>query len=209
MAEPAPTAVATPPEVMVTTLVSLLAQVILTSPRTVPPAVRAVAMKVTISPTINSWVEEGDIATVATGATVTVIVAGELETPLPVARMVAVPAATAVATPLLLMVATAVLLLDQAKSTPPITVPSEALAVATNRWVLPTSTVAMAGLTSTTETVGAGGGGGGVGGDGVVGVDRVGESPPPQPAAKRPPAMTSMAKRVVINRIDILPPAVT
>ena len=54
MAEPAPTAVATPPEVMVTTLVSLLAQVILTSSRTVPPAVRAMAVKVTVSPTINS-----------------------------------------------------------------------------------------------------------------------------------------------------------
>ena len=133
MAEPAPTAVATPAEVMVTTLVSLLAQVILTSPRTAPPAVRAMAVKVTVSPIINSRVEEGETVTLATAATVTVIVTAALDTPLPVARMVAVPAVTAVATPLLLMVATAVLLLDQAKSTPLITVPSEALAVATNR----------------------------------------------------------------------------
>ena len=144
--------------------------------------------------------------TLATAATVTVIVTAALETPLPVARMVAVPAATAVATPLLLMVATAVLLLDQAKLTPLITVPSEDLAVATKRWVLPTSSVAVFGLTSTTETVG---GGGGVGGDGVVGVGRVGESPPPQLTAHKPLAITSMAKRVVINLIDIHPPAVS
>ncbi|MCY3712441.1 MAG: hypothetical protein OXH02_04060 [Gemmatimonadetes bacterium] len=206
MAEPASTAVATPAEVMVTTLVSLLAQMILTSLRIAPPAVRAVAVKVTISPTINSWVEEGETVTLATAATVTVIVTAALETPFPVARMVAVPAATAVTTPLL-MVATAVLLLDQVKLTPLITVPSEALAVATNRCVPPACSVAVLGLTSTTETVGAGGGVGG--GDGGVGAGRVGDSPPPQPTVQRPPARTSMAKRVVINRIDIHPPAVS
>ena len=205
IAVPALTAVATPAEVMDTTLVSLLAQVKLTSPRTAPPAVRAVAMKVTVSPTINSWVEDGETVTLTTAATVTVIVTAALDTPLPVARMVAVPAATAVATPLLLMVTTAVLLLDQAKSTSLITVPSEALAVATNRWVLPTSTVAMLGLTSTTETVGAGGGGG----DGVIGVGCVGESPPPQPAASRPSQKTSMARPVVIILYDLRLPAIT
>ena len=145
--------------------------------------------------------------TFATAATVTVIVTAALETPFPVARMVVVPAATAVATPLLLTVATAVLLLDQAKLTPLITVPSEALAVATNRCVLPASSVAMFGLISTTETVGAGGGeGGGVGG---VGVGAVGESPPPQLAVQRPTAKTSAAKTDVKILIDIHPPTVT
>jgi hypothetical protein len=156
IAVPAPTAVATPAEVMATTAVSLLVQVKLTPSRTAPPTVRAVAVKVTVSPTIKSWVEEGEISTRPTGATVTVIVAGALETPLPVALIVAVPALTAVATPPELMVTTAVLLLVQVKLTPLITAPSEALAVATNLCVLPTSSDAVLGLTSTTETVGAG-----------------------------------------------------
>jgi len=136
---------------------------------------------------------------------VTVIVAGALVMPLPVALIVAVPLLTAVATPPELMVTTAVLLLDQVKLTPPITEPSEALAVATNACVLPTSRVTVFGLTSMLETVGGGGvGGGGVGW--VVG-GLVGESLPPQPAASRPPAKTSMAIHVVIILNDIHPPA--
>ena len=147
-AVPALTAVATPAEVMVTTPVSLLDHEIETSSRTAPPAVRAVAVKVTISPTINSWAEEGETVTPDTGGTMTVIVAGALVMPFPVALIVAVPGLTAVATPPELMVATAVLLLDQVKSTPLMTDPSEALAVATNLCVLPTSRETVAGLTS-------------------------------------------------------------
>ncbi len=207
-AVPAATAVATPAEVMVTTLVSLLDHEILTSSRAAPPAVRAVAVKVIMAPTIISWVEEGETVTRDTGATVTVIVAGALDMPFPVALIVAVPALTAVATPPELMVTIAVLLLVQVKSTPFITAPSEALAVATNLCVLPTSSDAVLGLTSTTETVGAGGGAGGVGGwveGGLVGE----ESPPPQPAARKPPAKTRMATYVVIILYDIQPPTLS
>ena len=128
--------------------------------------------------------------------------------PFPVALIVAVPALTAVATPAELMVTTAVLLLDHVKLTPLITVPSEALAVATNPCVLPTSRDTAFGLISTTETVGAGGGVGGGAGGWVVG-GLVGESPPPQPATRKPPAKTSMAKHVVIILYDIQPPTVT
>ena len=203
---PAPTAVATPAEVMVTTLVSLLDQVKLTSPRTAPPAVRAVAVKVIISPIVNAWVEEGEIVTRDTGAWLTVTGIDALPTPFPVARIVADPTLTPVATPPELMVTTAVLLLDQVKSTPLITAPSEALAVATNLCVLPTSIVAVFGLTSTTETVGAGGGvGGGVGvagSDGLVGE----ESSPPHPAYRKPPAETNRTRHVVIDLNDIQPP---
>ena len=98
---------------MVTLLVSLLAHEKLTPSRMAPPDVRAVAVKVTISPTISSWVEEGEIVTRATAAWVTVIVAGSLTMPFPVALMVAVPTLTAVARPPALMLTTAVLLLDQ------------------------------------------------------------------------------------------------
>ena len=205
---PAPTAVATPAEVMVTTAVSLLVHVKLTSPRTAPAAVRAIAMKVTISPTINSWVVEGEISTRDTEAWLTVTGIDALATPFPVALIVADPAITPVATPPELMVTTAVLLLDQVKSTPPITVPSEALAVATNRWVAPTSIVAVFGLTSTTETVGAGGGVGVGVGVGVAGSGLVGEeSPPPHPATVKPTAKTSIANQVVLILNNIHPPA--
>jgi len=68
VAVPAATAEATPADVMVTTLVSLLDHEILTSSRTAPPAVRAVAVKVFVSPTIISWAEEGETVTLDTGA---------------------------------------------------------------------------------------------------------------------------------------------
>ena len=84
----------------------------------------------------------------------TVIVTGELDTPFPVARIVAVPAETAVATPPALIVTTLVLLLDHENVTPLTVDPSEARAEAVKRCVLPTSSEAEAGLTVILETVG-------------------------------------------------------
>jgi hypothetical protein len=191
---------------MVTTAVSLLIQVKLTSPSTAPAADRAIAVKVTISPIISSWVEEGEIAMLFTGAWFTVMGIDALETPFPVALIVVDPTLTPVATPAELMVTTAVLLLVQAKATPLITAPSEALAEATNRWVPPTSIVAVFGVTSMVDTVGAGGGVGvGVGvGAGVDGSGLVGEeSPPPHPANSKALDATIAMNPVAIDLYDM------
>ena len=152
IAVPAATAVTSPVLSTVATPVSSLAQVNVTSATAMPSEVDAIAVNRNVPPTTNV-IEDGLNATLATtgaggGVSLTVIVAGALVMPFPAALIVVVPALTAVATPPELMVATAVLLLDQVKSTPLITAPSEALAVATNLCVLPTSRETVAGLTS-------------------------------------------------------------
>ena len=208
---PAPTPVARPSESTVATISSELDHVNSTSGISVPSDVDAFAANCFVPPT--SIVSSGGLTvTPATtgsggGGSVTLIVTGALDMLLPVARTVAVPAATAVATPLLLMVTTAVLLLDHVKLTPLITVPSEALAVAVNRWVFATSSVAAFGLTSTTETVGAGGGVG----VGVVGsVGLVGEeSPPPHPTYRNALETAIVMRPVAIDLNDIRPPDLT
>ncbi len=169
---PAPTAVATPDVPIFTTEVSLLVHVKPTLSRSDPPRASAVAVNVSISPMFMVC-DDGSMVMVTTGESVTVIVTGVLDIPLPVARIVAVPAATAVARPEALMVTTLMLLLDQEMVTPLTVVPSEERADAENCCVPPTSRDAEEGVTDTLETVGAGG---------CTGF--VGESSPPQPKVR-------------------------
>ncbi len=167
VAIPAPAAVAKPDDaLMLTTALLLLVQVKLTSSRTEPPAVSAVAVNVFVSPTFICWADEGLTVIVATGGCVTVIVTVGLDTPFPVALIVAVPGLTAVATPPGLIVTTFVLLLDHAKVTPLTADPSELRADAEKRCVPPTSRDAEVGLTVTLTT------------DGVTTTGFVGESLP-------------------------------
>ena len=154
VAVPAPMAVARPDALMLTTVSSLLDQVKVTSSRSDPPAVNAVAVNVLCSPTFICWADDGLTVIRVTGGCVTVTVTGELDTPFPVALIVDVPALTAVATPLALIVTTLVLLLDQVKLTPVTADPSEDRADAVKRCVPPTCSVAEAGLTVTLATVG-------------------------------------------------------
>ncbi len=154
VAVPAPVAVTTPEEVILTTAALLLAHVKVTSSRSDPPAVNSVAVNVLVSPMFICWADAGLTVIRVTGGCVTVTVTGGLDTPFPMAQIVAVPAETAVATPEELMVTTAVLLLDHEKLTPLTVDPSEARAEAVNRCVPPTSMDAEEGLTETLETVG-------------------------------------------------------
>ena len=154
VAVPALTAVARPDALMLTTVSSLLDQVKATGARSDPPAVTAVAVNVLVSPTYICWADDGLTVILATGACVTVIVTGGLDTPFPVARIVAVPALTAVATPLALIVTTLVLLLDHVKLTPLTADPSEDRADAVKRCVPPICRFAEVGLTTTLATVG-------------------------------------------------------
>ena len=130
---------------MLTTVSSLLDQVKVTSSRSDPLAVNAAAVNVLVSPTFNSWADDGLTVILVTGGCVTVTVTAGLDTPFPIALIVAVPGPTAVATPPALIVTTLVLLLDHVKLTPLTADPSEDRADALKRCDPPTSSVAEAG----------------------------------------------------------------
>src|ERR1041384_3775229 len=150
VAEPATLPVTRPVELTVATAVLLLAQVT-TRPVSVLPAESFVTTdSCCVLPTLM-LADAGLTVTVATGTGVTVVAAVPL-LPALVAVIVAEPTATAVTRPLLFTVAIAVLLLDQVTTRPVSVLPAASFVTADSCWVVPTLTLADAGLTVTDAT---------------------------------------------------------
>src|SRR5947208_8277156 len=150
VAEPATTPVTSPLELTVATAVLLLDHVIVRPDSALPFASFGVAVSWTVLPA-GTLAVAGLTVTEATG-TCTTVMADVPLCPSLVAVMVAEPATFPVTSPLVLTVATAVLLLDHVIVRPDSGLPFASFGVAVSCTVLPSFTLADAGVTVTDAT---------------------------------------------------------
>jgi len=150
VAEPATTPVTSPLGLTVATAVLLLDHVIVRPDSALPLASFGVAVSWTVLPA-GTLAVAGLTVTEATG-TCTTVMADVPLCPSLVAVMVAEPATFPVTSPLVLTVATAVLLLDHAIVRPDSGLPFASFGVAVSCTVLPSFTLADAGVTVTDAT---------------------------------------------------------
>src|SRR5205809_746366 len=150
VAVPAVTPLTSPLPVTVATAVLLDAQATVRPVSVLPLASLGVAVSWTVWP-VDTEADAGVTATEATGTCTTVMAEGPL-CPSEVAVIVAAPASFAVTSPLELTVAAAVLLDVQVTTRPDSGFPAASLGVAVSCTVLPSSTLADAGVTATVAT---------------------------------------------------------
>src|SRR2546423_5215418 len=150
VAVPATLPVTSPVPLTVATLVLALVQVTVRPVNTLPLASRSVAVSCTVLPSYTLAVA-GLTLTDATGTGTTVMVDVPF-CPSLVAVIVAVPATLPVTNPLVLTVATAASLEAHVTVRPVNTLPAASRSVAVSRTVLPSFTLAVAGLTLTDAT---------------------------------------------------------
>src|SRR2546422_16987 len=150
VAEPAVTPLTSPLPVTVATAVLLAAQVTVRPVRGVPFASFGVAVSCTVWPSFT-LADAGATATEAT-ATCTTVMADVPLCPSEVAVIVAEPASFAVTSPLELTVAAVVLLDVQVTTRPDSRFPFASFGVAVSCTLLPSSTLADAGVTATVAT---------------------------------------------------------
>src|SRR5207245_350076 len=150
VADPGDTAATSPVPLTVATPLLSLAQLIVRPESTLPLASLSVAVSCTVCPT-GALAVAGLTDTVATGTTVTAMLALPL-LPSLVAVIVVEPGDTAVTSPVALTVATAALLDVQVTVRPVKELPPASLRIVASCWVLPATTLAVAGLTDTVAT---------------------------------------------------------